>query len=285
LLFAEERHHNALARGLAEAERLLALAATERDDQDRPRTRQDRDGLLLQAIGEASAAIARDESFAPAWLVRARAHHRLQQYSDAIFDLDTVERLRGDPAADLLLHRIEALRHLGDATSVRRLQQDLTTLLRLDPSPHTRALVAERLLDFAQEATGHERREALARARDVLGDARDDDPRAAVAIARLQELGGDIEQALATMRSASTRHEGNLWLHLEAARMFDRHDLLDEAAREHERARKGTPAAKAPDGQPVDLQGLERFLGDVDRVLRTLDAKTTPPNAPEPNRR
>jgi hypothetical protein len=283
MLFVEERHQNALARGLADAERLLAVAATDRDDQDRPRTRQDRDNLLLQAIGAASTAIARDESFAPAWLVRARAHHRLRQFADAIFDLDTVERLRGGAAADLLLHRIEALRQLGDANSARRLQQDLTTLLRLDPSPHTRALVAELLLDFAQGTTGHERREALARAHEVLVDVGYDDPRAAVAHARLLELGGDVEPALAAMRAASQRHQGNLWVHLEAARMFDRNDLMDEAAREHELARQGEPEQKAG-GSPVDLQGFERFLGDVDRVLRTLDTRPAP-TAPEPVKR
>ncbi len=276
LLFVQERHDNALARGLAEAERLLALAATERDEQDRLRTRQDRDDLLLAAIAAASGAIARDANFAPGWLVRARAHHRLQQYSDAIFDLDTVERLRNAASAEILLPRIEALRQQGDPASLRRLQQDLTTLLQLDPSPHTRALVAELLLDFAQKASGHERKAALVRVQEVLGSIGDDDPRAAVARARHQELDGNIEAALATMRQAAARHQGNLYVHLEAGRMFDRNDLLDEAAREQELARRLEPARNRPQTAPVDLDGLGRFLGDVDRVLRTLDGKPEP---------
>jgi hypothetical protein len=280
LLFVQERHDNALARGLADAERLLAVAATERDEQDRLRSPKDRTDLLLAAIAAASASIARDEGFAPAWLVRARAHHRLQQFGDAIYDLDTVERLRGAPTAEVLLPRIEALRHQGDPASLRRLQQDLTTLLQLDPSAHTRALVAELLLDFAQKASGHERTAALARVQDVLAAVGDDDPRAAVARARQQELDGDIDQALATMRSATTRHQGNLYVHLEAARMFDRNDLLDDAAREQELARRLEPARPAAPSQPVDLEGLGRFLGDVDKVLRTLDGKPESATAP-----
>ncbi|MGB3967792.1 MAG: serine/threonine-protein kinase, partial [Planctomycetota bacterium] len=169
LALVQERHHNALQRELADAERLLALASTERDDQDRPRSADDRRDLLLAAVAASSTTIARDAGFAQAWFVRARAHHRLRQFGDAIFDLDTAERLRGASTPEILHFRIDALRELGDPASFRRLQQDLTTLLQLDPSAHTRALVAELLLDYAAQAGNHERAEALLRVHEVLG--------------------------------------------------------------------------------------------------------------------
>ena len=280
-----ERHRNSLERGLAESERLLALASTDRDEQDRPRSPEARRDLLLRAVAEASATIARDESFALAWFVRARAHHRLRQYGDAIHDLDTAERLRGEATPEILLFRIDALRQQGDAASLRRQQLDLTSLLQLDPSPHTRALVAEQLLDYAERAGGHERDEALTRVHEVLAGIGDEDPRAAVARARRLELDGAIDEALAAMRSACARHEGNLYVHLAAAAMFDRNDLLDEGAREHEQAQRLKPAGPpAPPAAPVDVDGLGRFLGDVDRVLRALDRTPAAPKA-EPAKR
>jgi tetratricopeptide (TPR) repeat protein len=283
LLLVRERRHNAIERDLAGAERLLALASTERDEQDRVRSSSDRRDLLQAAVAVASAAIARDDSVAIAWFVRARAHHRLRQFTDAIHDLDTAERLRGVATAEILHFRIDALRHQGDATSLRRLQQDLTMLLRLDPSAHARALVAEHLLDFAARGSGSERADALARVQEVLADAGDDDPRAAVARARYLELEGATEAALLAMRQASKRHEGNLSVHLQAAAMFDRLDLLDEGAREHELVRKLQPDATPPTGtSPVDVGGLGDFLGDVDRVLRALDRAASPQPAPRP---
>jgi serine/threonine protein kinase len=280
LLLVQERHRTSVERDLAQAERLLALASTQRNDQDQPRSAGERRDLLLAAVAAASATIARDDGHAQAWFIRARAHHRLQQYADAIFDLDTAERLRGGPVAELLHFRIDALRQQADPTSRRRLQQDLTTLLQIDPSPHTRALVAEHLLDHAAGQSGQERAEAIARVQEMLGAVPDDDPRAAVARARSLELAGATEPALAAMRGACTRHEGNLYVHLQAAAMFDRHELLDEGAREHELARRlqpeGTPR---PAPTPVDVDGFGKFLGDVDRVLRALDGKP-PPAAP-----
>ncbi len=282
----QERNRSALEQGLAEAERLLALASTMRDEQDRPRSANDRRDLLLAAVAAASATIARDEKFALAWFVRARAHHRLRQYSDAIYDLDAAERLRGEATPEILHFRIDSLRHQGDATSMRRLQQDLTSLLQLDAGPHTRALVAEHLLDLAQQASGRERKEALARADEVLSPVGDDDPRAAVTRARRLELEGATEAALASMRAACARHDGNLYVHLQAAAMFDRNDLMDEGAHEHEVARRLQPEpAVPPQPTPVDLDGLGKFLGDVDRVLQALDHRPATSPAAEPRDR
>ena len=277
LLLVRDRNRSAVEQDLAQAERLLATAATMRDEQDRPRSAAARHDLLLAAVAAASAAIQRDEHEPVAWFVRAKAHHRLQQYDEAIYDLDAAERLRGAPTPEILHFRIDSLRQQATRTAMRRLQQDLTGLLRLDPGPHTRALVAEHLLDLADSATGSERSEALGKAREVLAPVGDDDPRAAIARARGLEIAGATAEALAAMRAARSRHEGNLYVHLQAAAMFDRHDLIDEGAREHEMARLlqpgGEPAAKPA---PVDLDGFGKFLGDVDRLMQVLDGPAAP---------
>jgi tetratricopeptide (TPR) repeat protein len=285
LFLVHELRRDALERSLADAERLLALAASEQAGPDRPRSAAERTDLVLEAVATASAVIARDEGFAQAWFVRARAHHRLRQYGDAVYDLDMAERLRGEPTAELLHFRIDALRQLGDPLSRRRLQQDLTSLLQIDPSPHARALVAEQLLDYAAQVRGEERVEALARVREVLGAIRTDDPRAAVARARALELDGAIDEALVAIRQACARHDRDLYVRLQAAAMFDRNDLPDEGAREHEAARRLDPNRTAPPATAVDVDGFGRFLGDVDRVLRALDQQPGPPRPAEPIRR
>lgn len=272
VVLVHEHGHQVVEQDLAEAERLLATASTARDEQDRPRTATERRELLEQALAEAHNAVHGDRAHAGAWLVLARCHHRLQQFADAIADLDEAERLRGGPDPEILHLRIEVLRQRDDTKSMRRLQQDLTSLLRLDPSVHTRSLVAEHLLDLAEVAQGAERHEALGRARDVLAPVGDDEPRAAVARARILEIGGDIEGAVAAIRAARARHEGNLFVHLQAAAMFDRSGLIDEGAREHEMARLLQPGAPTqPKPTPVDLDGLGKFLGDVDRLMQALD--------------
>ena len=273
-----ERDRSAQERGLAEAKHLLALASTERDEQDRPRSAAERRDLLHAAIAAASATLARNETFEPAWFVRAKAYHRLRQYADTIYDLDAAARLRGGATAEILLFRIDALRQLGDAASMARLQDDLTELLRIDPNPHTRALVADHLLDLAANAAPHEREAALSRARGVLADTGDDDPRAAVVRARLLEIEGARAAALLAIRRACERHGGNLYVHLQAAAMFARNDLPDESARQRELAGRLAPGAEpSPQPTPVDLDALGRFLGDVDRLLQAIDGEQEQP--------
>ncbi len=283
-VLVEQRNRSALERSLAEAERLLALASTERDEHDRPRTNEERRDLLLASVAAASATIARDGGFAPAWFVRARAHHRLHQYGDTVYDLDTAAKLRGGPTAEILHFRIDALRQLGDQGSMTRLQQDLATLLQMDPSPQTRALVADHLLDLAEHTGPTERALVLARARDVLAHAGDDDARAAVVRARILELEGATEAATLAMRTACTRYEGNLYVHLQAAALFERNGLRDDASQQHAAAIRLQPdVPPQPQPTPVDLDALGRFLGDVDRLLQNLDHKpdARPPQRPQ----
>ena len=286
LLLLRQNHDRLVERDLAAAERLLALAATERDELDRPRSPLERREQLLAAVAAATATLRREPGLPAAWLVRARAHQRLHQPPDALDDLDRAEALLTAPTVELLQLRIDVLRTLGNADTQRRLLQDLTSLLRLDPTPHTRALVAEQLLDFAAQATGSERAVALERCRDVLGADAAGDARAAVAMARVLELSGDVDGALSAMRRARTRHEGNLYVHLQAAAMFDRHDLLDEGAREHEEVQRlaGDRRKVAPPTKPtpVDIDGLGTFLGDVDRVLQALDPPPAAANGTVP---
>lgn len=273
-MLVTERNHNEIQRELANADRLLALASTARDEQDRPRSQEDRIDLLSQAVAAASKTIARDDGIARAWFVRGRAHHRLHRYAEAIVDFDTAERLRRSPSPEILHFRIDALRQLGDVAALRRMQMDLTSLLQLDPSAPTRTLVAELLLDFASQATSHERQAALGRVEEILAPVGDDYARAAVARARLLEIDDSIPEALATMRSALAQHDGNILVHLEAAKMFARNGLPAESQREHALAQRMQPdRANKPTGKPapVDLDGLGSFLGAVDQVLKALD--------------
>ena len=280
LWLVRERGRGKLDRQVADAERLLALASTARDEQDRPRTEASRQALLEDAVAAAGAAIAQDRSSAAAWFARARAHHRLRAFPEAVRDLDAAERLRGGASPELLQYRIDALRQQGDVASLRRMQADLAGLLALDPSPLTRALVAERLLEYAERAEPTERRAALRKVEQILTPVGDEFPRAAIARSRLLELEGATKASLQAMRSALARHPGDVYVHLQAAAMFDRHELPEESARQREYLRGMTPAGAEPSAPPpVDLEGLGSFLGEVDRVLQALDQprKATPP--------
>jgi serine/threonine protein kinase len=273
-ILVTELSHNETQRELGNAERLLALASTPRDDQDRPRSQEERIDLLTQAVAVASKTIERDDGIAVAWFVRGRAHHRLHRYAEAIFDFDTAERLRGSPSPEVLHFRIDALRQHGGIASLRRMQMDLTSLLQLDPSAQTRTLVAELLLDFAAQATSHERQAALGRVEEILLPVGDDYARATVARARLLEIDGSIPEALVAMRSALEQHDGNILVHLEAAKMFARNGLPAESQREHALAQRMQPdKSQKPTTEPppVDLDGLSSFLGAVDQVLNALD--------------
>jgi tetratricopeptide (TPR) repeat protein len=273
-MLINERNHSEIQRELADAERFLALAGTTDDESGRARSNRDRQDLLSRTVAATSKAIAKDESLAMAWFVRARAYLRLGQYRDAIWDLDMAERLRGVPSAEILHFRIDALRQLSDRPSVERVQIDLMRLLEIDQSDQTRTLIAEHLLDVAEHAGQLEQEAAVARIKEILTGVSDDHPRAAVARARMLETDGTVAEALLAMNSAVDKHPSNIYVHLQAARMFARNNLLEESKREDRLAQSmrlnGTETTPTTP-PPVDFDHLGSFLGEVDRALTVLD--------------
>ena len=287
-MLVHERNHNEIQRQIADAERFLALAATTDDESGRARSGSDRQDLLSRAVTAATKTIARDESLAIAWFVRARAYHRLGRYRDAIWDLDMAERLRGVPSAEILHFRIDALRQLNDRASIERVQIDLMSLLELDQSDQTRTLIAEHLLDVAEHAGQLEQEAAVERIKDILTGVGDDYPRAAVARARMLETDGAVAEALLAMNAAVEKHPSNIYVHLQAAKMFARNNLQEESRREHRLAQSMQPNGAKPAAvaaPTVDFGGLDSFLGEVDRALKVLDddkEKPAPPANPSP---
>jgi tetratricopeptide (TPR) repeat protein len=213
-----------------------------------------------------------------AHVVRAKAHYRLRQLDEALLDVDAAERLSGGPTTELLHFRIDVLRQLDDPSSTRRLQEDLTTLLQLDRGNRTRAMVAEHLLEIGLQAIHGEREAALSAAHQVLEPIGDDNARAAVLRARLLEAEGLTDEALEAMRTARRRFQGDVYVHLQAAAMFDRRGLAAEGRAEQETALMLQPATASTTTAPVDLQRIGDFLGDVNRLLQALD----PPPEQEP---
>ncbi|GAB4151063.1 MAG: hypothetical protein Fur0037_19790 [Planctomycetota bacterium] len=270
-----ERSRGAMQAALADAQRCLAQASTTRDEQDRPRSEEERRNLLLAAVAEASKVIRADSSFALAWFVRAKAYHRLRQFSEAVFDLDLAEKLQG-ATPEILHFRIDALRQLGDPGSFARLQQDLRSLLRIDPSPHSRALVAEHLIEIAANGKPEDRAGTLATARDALKGSDPEDARAGVAAARLIEMDGTREDALAAARRLRERFPTDVYVHAQAASMFQRLGAQDEYRRELETLRL---LASSPEPVPearLDLEGVADFLKDVNRLLEAMDHSSPP---------
>lgn len=281
-MLVNERNHNEMQREIADAERFLALAGTTDDESGRARSRSDRQDLLSRAVAAASKTIARDEGLAIAWFVRARAYHRLGQYRDAIWDLDMAERLRGVPSSEILHFRIDALRQLTDRPSVERVQIDLMSLLEIDQSDQTRTLIAEHLLDVAEHAGELEQEAAVARIKEILTGVSDDNPHAGVARARMLETDGAVAEALLAMKSAVNQHPSNIYVHLQAARMFARNNLQEESLRAQRLAQSmqpnGTETAPVT-AAPVNFGGLGSFLGEVDRALDVLDDDKKKPKA------
>jgi len=266
-----ERERGEVERGLADAERLLALASTRRTAQQQLRSDESRRDLLQAAVAAASKVIARDPRATVAWLTRARANHRLRDFEGAVRDLDEAERLRGAPSPEVLQRRIEALRQQGSPASLDRMQRDLATLLELDPSPLTRTLVAELLMEFAARADRAERAVALRKAERILTPVRDDFGRAAAARARLLEMEGATDASLRAMRAALAQHPGDIFVHAQAAAMFERQSLTEESERQRAFLRGMTPGDAPGAPPPVNLDDLARFMGEVDRVLQALD--------------
>jgi tetratricopeptide (TPR) repeat protein len=278
LYLLHERHHGLIEQGIAEAENWLAQASSSRDERDRPLSESKRRELLLAALSAATDVLARDAAVPMAHVVRAKAHYRLRQLEEALLDIDAAERLSGGPQPELLHFRIDVLRQRADPASTRRLQEDLTTLLQLDRGSRTRAMVAEHLLEIGLQASQAEREAALSAAYQVLEPIGDDNARTAVLRARLLEAEGLTNDALEAMRAARRHFQGDVYVHLQAAAMFDRLGLAAEGRAEKETASILQPTNSSTSTAPVDLQGIGDFLGEVNRLLQALD----PPPEGEP---
>ena len=240
---------------LLSAESALAQSALSYDDQQRRVTPEQQHDLLNRAVAQASAVLARDTDYARAWFVRAKAYHRLQNYADALQDLDRAAQL-GGLSASLLHYRIDTLRQLGSREAQAQLRRDLVSLLDLDGSPHAWSMVVDHLLDLAQHAeAANERDELLVLAQRVLDRASVDQasPRAAVARAHVCELRGDTEGAIAAMRQARAEHRGDAMVQVEAARLFRRSGLTTDASAAAAAARALDPSLE-PAGLEVEAQ-------------------------------
>jgi tetratricopeptide (TPR) repeat protein len=271
-----------LEAGLATAESALDKANSIYLDQQGARSAADRRALLHDAVAAASEVLAREPSFARAWFVRAKAHHRLQNYADALRDLDSVEAKLGHATQELLHFRIDTLSRLGGPTARERLQRDLATLLATDPGARTRCLVADHLFQLAERAQPGEREQIVAGARRVLEPVRDEDARVMLARARLLELEGDAPAAETAIRAATRRYQGDPLVHARAAAMFRRLGLDTEAAAAAELAQMLAPGiseetSDADPIEPVDLRALEQFLQRVDTLLTEIGARRDPP--------
>ncbi|MEZ5962903.1 MAG: protein kinase [Planctomycetota bacterium] len=236
---------------LASAESSLAQSALNYDEQKRPMTTQGRRDLLLRAVAQASAALARDASYARAWFVRAKAYHRLQNYTEALSDLDRAAEL-GGLTASLLHYRIDTLRQMGGNGAQVMLGRDLKRLLDLDDSPYAWSMAVDHLLDLARHAaTAGQRGQILDVAERVLSraPAEPPDPRVAVARASVRELRGDHDSAVEIMRLARNDHRADANVQAAAARLFRRQGLVAEAE-----AAEGAARALDPTLEPTTLE-------------------------------
>ncbi len=270
MIYREHRWES-LKSQLGEAENKIAQAAALRDDQLRPVSAQDRQGLLLSAAEAASEVLAAAPDFANAWFVRAQARHRLQEYDGALADLDEAELRLGGPTPELLYFRIETLRNLPGTAAHHRLLDDLMALLKVEPSPYTQCLVAEYLLDMA-ENNPEDREEILASTGRLLGNS--GTARAAVARARLLELQGDRAGAEQAMRDALTRFHSFPVVHYHASQLFHRLGLHAESHEEAALARMLDPGlgrSQECERGRVDMAQFKGFLQQVDGLMSAIE--------------
>jgi tetratricopeptide (TPR) repeat protein len=273
---------------LAGAESVLAQAALSHDDQQRPLGSEQRRNLLVSAVARASAALSRDADYARAWFVRAKAHHRLQNYGEALLDLDRAASLDG-LTASILHYRVDTLRQLGTLEAEKRLRADLLRLLDVDHSPYAWSIVLDHVVELARHSDPATRADALAIAERVLETAPDlTNPRVAVAQAMVFELRGDADSALTAIRAACDEHRSDAFVHAQAAKLLRRHGHYAEAATATATARAADPdiaidefesapaaaARVAPEGPGDDLR---KFFDNLTDLLDALGGEPRTP--------
>ena len=82
---------------------------------------------------------------------------------------------------------------------------------------------------------------------------------------------GATDASLRAMRAALAQHPGDIFVHAQAAAMFERQSLTEESERQRAFLRGMTPGDAPGAPPPVNLDDLARFMGEVDRVLQALD--------------
>ena len=275
-----ERDRSQLERTLAEGERTLALASGVFDELGRRLGEDERTSLLHIAVAKASSVIARDPNHARAWFVRAKAHHQLRQFKETVDDLDAAFRLAGDETPELLLYRIDALSHLGDARSNEAMRQDLQSLLDVDPSPRNRCIVAGHMLSMADRLPVDERGDLLTAVEKVIGASEAIDAHDFIVRARLHELHGDRDGARRTILDATRRFPGDALTHAAAADLLRRlgydeeSDLAAELARRIDPRVGGESVEPHPLEQPgVDVGELQDFVQGVQSLVQKIEKR------------
>jgi tetratricopeptide (TPR) repeat protein len=276
-VFWRESRVRAIEANLAAAEWAMAQASLLRDDRSQPRTPKERRQLLNEAIASGYAALALDSSYSRSWFVLSKAHHRLQQWREALHDLDEAERCLGRSSPEILHFRIDTLQQMSDPDSQRRLRSDLVELLTIDPGVHARCLLAEHLLELGSASSGEQRTALFSAAERLLRDNIEPDPRTAVAQADLLWLRGDRRGAERAIRQASREFQGNPLVHSRAAALLVRLGLSEEGAIEASLARMLTPETESAPGpqptSPVDepaADEIARFLVILEPMLPPL---------------
>ena len=232
---------------------------------------------LKEAKRLATSVLVEDESNFRAWLIRARVHHRLEDWKNALYDLDRAADLLTEPREDILRYRIDTLQNTNKPSARRRLMEDLRTLLRIDKSPDTLCIVADYMLRFAAVTSDpRDREDLLARVEEMLGRIAEPNGPAAIARAQVLFLRGKKDAAGGAAAQACIDFYGNPLVHEEAARVYRGLGKLEVARAEASMARllRGEESSEdLPEPRPgppagkLDTGSLRSWLEDLGRLF------------------
>jgi tetratricopeptide (TPR) repeat protein len=222
---------------------------------------------LKEAKRLATSVLVEDESNFRAWLIRARVHHRLEDWKNALYDLDRAADLLTEPREDILRYRIDTLQNTNKPSARRRLMEDLRTLLRIDKSPDTLCIVADYMLRFAAVTSDPRNREdLLARVEEMLDRIAEPNGPAAIARAQVLFLRGKKDAARGAAAQACIDFYGNPLVHEEAARVYRGLGKLEVARGEESSEDLPGPRPGPPAGK-LDTGSLRSWLEDLGRLF------------------
>ena len=93
-----------------------------------------------------------------------------------------------------------------------------------------------------------------------------------VARARMLELYNLPDEACAEMSQALKRHQGDVFVHMQAAAMFERLGYRGDGRAQRQATDLLSPQAERDPLPPlVDMQGIGGFLSEVNRLLEAVD--------------